>query len=602
MELDEYLLALRKRWLVIAVLAVVGGALAWAYAQSITPAYRASASVFASVTEAESAGELVQGSTFVQNSVTSFGRLASMPAVLDPVIAELDLDTTAKELSKRVTADNPLNTVILEISTTGPDPQAAATISNAVARQLAVTVQGLSPRTQAGESAIQLSLVAPAVAPAVPFEPNTRFLTASGIAAGALLGVALALLLTLLDTRLRTRADVEKVSGLPVLGTIVRTRSARAAYTTVRTEPGTPRAEAFRRLQVNLQYLETGRRLRTIVVTSAMAREGKTSTSVNLASAVAEKGARVLLVDGDLRMPAIAEALGLEGGAGLTTVLIGRARLDDVVQTWGMPNLHVLTAGDRPPNPSQLLDSPAMHTLLEEAAREYDLVVIDAAPVLPVVDATLLGRRSDGVLLVTRLRSTRRQQLRSALAALERVGATCLGLVATNWTDDGTGATYGNAFPLAPAHRRGMRRGSAVRRRSAAQAAPGAAADDPALADPAAAGRAATGPATATTAGEAGERTSDVGAEPPGPTGEDMPSRASETPPSDAASGPHAAAVHDGAPVDRPAEIAEHDSPASDAAEHAPAGATEAPHGPRGPDVRPEATDEATAVRASGAR
>jgi len=473
MELDEYLLALRKRWFVIAVLAVVGGALAWAYAQSITPAYRASASVFASVNEANSANELVQGSTFVQNSVTSFGRLASMPAVLDPVIDELDLDTTAKALSSRVTANNPLNTVILEISTTDPDPDLAAAISNAVARQLAVTVQDLSPRTETGQSAIELTLVAPAVAPAAPFEPNTRFLTASGIAAGAVLGVALALLLTVRDTRLRTVGDVERVGGLPILGTIIRTRSARTAYTTVRTMPGTPRAEAFRRLQVNLQYLETGHALRTVVVTSAMAGEGKTSTSVNLASAVAEKGVRVLLVDADLRKPAIAHALGLEGGAGLTTVLIGRARLDDVVQTWGMPNLHVLTAGDRPPNPSQLLDSPAMQKLLEDAAQAYDLVVIDAPPVLPVVDAALVARRSDGVLLVTRLRSTRRQHLRGALAALERVGATCLGVVATNAPDE-TGKRYGKADPAAPTQRRGRRRGGIIPRGRGAGATPAA--------------------------------------------------------------------------------------------------------------------------------
>ncbi|QCB94429.1 polysaccharide biosynthesis tyrosine autokinase [Cellulomonas shaoxiangyii] len=471
MELDEYLLALRKRWFVIAALALLGGALALAYAQTIAPAYRASASVFVSVNEGGSAGELVQGSTFVQNSVTSFGRLASMPAVLEPVIADLDLDTTAKSLGKRVTADNPLNTVILEISTTDADPARAAEISNAVARQLALTVQDLSPRTQAGDSAIELTLVAPAVTPAVPFEPNTRFLTATGIGLGAVLGVALALLLTVLDTRLRTRADVERVGGLPVLGTIVRTRSARAAYSTVRTEPGSPRAEAFRRLQANLQYLESGRPLRTIVVTSAMAGEGKTSTSVNLATAVAERGASVLLVDADLRMPAVAPALGLEGGAGLTTVLIGRARLEEVVQTWGLPNLHVLPAGDRPPNPSQLLDSPAMHALLDEAAQRYDLVVVDSPPVLPVVDAALLGRRSDGVLLVTRLRTTRRQQLRGALAALGRVGATCLGFVATNWKDDGTGVAYGQGSAPGPGRRHGRWRRVTARRRAPATSA-----------------------------------------------------------------------------------------------------------------------------------
>jgi len=445
-EFDEYLLALRKRWLVIAALGLLGALGGWLYAQTIPATFRSTASVFVSLNEGGSAGELVQGSNFIQNSVTSFGRLASMPVVLDPVIDQLGLDTTAKALGNRVKANNPLNTVILEISTTDTDPARAADISNAVARQLSRTVQDLSPQIDSGASAILVSVIAPAVEPTVPFQPNTRFLIATGLILGILAGVAVDLLMTLVDTRIRTRADLERVSGLPVLSDIVRVKSPAMVYRTVYGDPRSPRAESFRRLQTTLQYLTTTQEIRSIVVTSSIAGEGKTSTAVNLAAAVAEKGAKVLVIDADLRRPAIARAIGIEGSIGLTTALIGQAGLDDVVQSWGPANLAVLPAGDTPPNPSQLLDSEMMRDLLATATTSYDLVILDSPPLLPVIDAAILGRHADGVLLVTRLRSTRRQQVRASLASLQQIGATCLGLVATNGVDDGTGTGHTYAY------------------------------------------------------------------------------------------------------------------------------------------------------------
>jgi capsular exopolysaccharide synthesis family protein len=447
-ELDEYVLALRKRWLIIAALALVGAVTGWLYANSMTPNYRATTNVFVSVNGGGTAGELVQGSTFVQNSVESFAKLASMPVVLDPVIEDLQLDTTAKALGRSISANNPLNTVILQISTTGPQPQLAADISNAVARQLAVTVQNLSPRTAAGQSSIELTVVAPAVPPETPFEPNTRFLGVTGLALGLGAGVILALLLTIFDTRVRTAADIERVIHLPALATIVRARQSQQPATTVAHDPSSRRAEGFRRLQANLQYLDVGKRLSSVVVTSAVPGEGKSTTALNLALAVAENGKSVLVIDADLRRPAIALDTGLEAAAGLTTILIGRATLEDVVQPWGEHDgLHVLTSGEIPPNPSQLLDSPAMHRVLDEAVKTYDLVVVDCPPVLPVVDASVLGRHVDGVLLVIGLRQVRRQQVRSALAAITAVGATPLGLVITNAVDDGAGAPYSYRRP-----------------------------------------------------------------------------------------------------------------------------------------------------------
>ncbi len=448
MELDEYVLALRKRWLIIAALALVGAVTGWLYANSMTPNFRATANVFVSVNAGDTAGELVQGSTFVQNSVESFAKLASMPIVLNPVIEDLRLDTTAKALGRSISANNPLNTVILQISTTDPQPQRAADISNAVARQLAVTVQNLSPRTVAGQSSIELTIVAPAVPPEVPFEPNTRFLGLTGLVLGLGAGVVLALLLTVLDTRVRTVADIQRVTHLPVLATIVRARQSQQPAASVARDPTSRRAEGFRRLQANLQYLDVGKPLTSVVVTSAVPGEGKSTTTLNLALAVAEKGKSVLVIDADLRRPVIAHETGLESAAGLTTILIGRATLEGVVQPWGEHGrLHVLTSGELPPNPSQLLDSPAMHDLLDEAATTYDLVVVDSPPVLPVIDASVLGRRVDGVLLVVGLRHVRRQQVRNALAAIKAVGATPLGLVATNAVDDGAGSPYSYRRP-----------------------------------------------------------------------------------------------------------------------------------------------------------
>ncbi|MBO3086539.1 polysaccharide biosynthesis tyrosine autokinase [Cellulomonas fengjieae] len=461
MDLRDYILALRKRWAVIVALTAIGGVLGFLYAQSLTPMYKASTKVYVSLNGGQTAGELVQGSTFVQNSIESFVQLASMPVVLQPVIDELDLDVSAGSLGRSVSASSPLNTFIIEISVTDPDPSRAAAVADAVGAQLAVKVGDLSSNAPDGEEAISLSTVSPAATPSYPFAPNKRVLLAAGVAAGFALGLAFALAAAALDTRVRTSADVAKLTRYPILGAVHWIRDGRRARTTVLDDPRSVRAEGFRRVQTNLQYLDTVHQLRSIVVTSATAHEGKTSTAINLALAAAEKGASVLLVDADLRRPAVADALHIESAAGLTTVLIGRATLDEVVQTWGRTNLHVLTTGEVPPNPSQLLDSDAMRDLIAAAAASYDLVVFDTPPVLPVVDASVVGRATDGVLMVIGLRQVRRQQVRAALESVEAVGARILGVVATGTRGAESPSSYGYDVGPLKQRRRGRHRPAA---------------------------------------------------------------------------------------------------------------------------------------------
>ena len=186
-------------------------------------------------------------------------------------------------------------------------------------------------------------------------------------------------------------------------------------------------AEAIRRLRTNLMFVDVTTGRHSFIVTSAMPGEGKTTTTVNLAMAMATTGGRVLLIDGDLRNPSVARTLGIEGGAGLTTVLLGQAGIDDVIQRWRDTSLHVLTAGAIPPNPSELLGSEPMRELFDKLAHEFDFILIDSPPVVPVVDAVLLDRLTGGTLMVVASHRTKKRDLASAVKQLDTVGAKLAG-------------------------------------------------------------------------------------------------------------------------------------------------------------------------------
>ena len=443
MDLRDYVAALRKRWYIVAVLAIIGAGAAFAQAHASPPQYRAQSTVFVSIAQGATTQELVQGSTFTQDIVQSYAKLATMPVVLDQVIYDLDLDTTPKALAEEITAENPLDTVIIEIDAVATTSTGASDLSNAVADELTNTITNLSP-TSNKKSAVQVTVVARADPPEEAFAPRTRLAALVGFAGGFGLGVAIAVVRALLDTRVRTAAELEQLTDMGLLGAIPRRRGqrrSRGAVTAI--DPHNVAAEAYRRLQTNLQFLDASARVRSMVVTSSIGGEGKSTTSINLALAIAEQGQRVLLVDADMRRPAVADYCGLEGAAGLTTVLIGKAELGDVVQVWGDANLHVLTMGEIPPNPAQLIGSPRMVDLLEEARAGYDVVILDSPPLLPVADGAILSRLTDGALVVANCRTIHRPQVLEAIDSLEAVDARCLGIVANQVRDTAAHTYYG---------------------------------------------------------------------------------------------------------------------------------------------------------------
>jgi capsular exopolysaccharide synthesis family protein len=452
--MNEYLSALRKRWWVIAVLAAVGAGIGYYDTQSATPMYRASSEMYVSLTRGDTVGELVQGSTYTRGLVESFVQLATTPKVLDPVVDDLGLNVSSRALAGAVSADSPLNTVIIKVTAVSTNPDRAAAIANSVATHLSETVVELSPTSAEGAATVTMNVVSPAVAPLHPFSPNKKLDVATGLALGLALGFVIALVVSRLDTRVRTIKDIPTEPERAMLGVVPLDRSIRRhGGRAILEVPHSPLAESYRRVRTNLQFLNLATPLRVVVVSSAVPDEGKTMTSINLALTMAEQGKRVLLVDADMRRASVAAECGLEESAGLSTVLVGEATLEDVAQVWAAPTLRVVTAGTAPPNPGQLIESEAMSAFLHRARELYDFVVVDAPPLLAVTDAAVLAHRTDGVIVVAGSSKVRRHELDEALASLDAIEATVLGIVLNKVRrsrSDGYAYSYGSAGKKKP--------------------------------------------------------------------------------------------------------------------------------------------------------
>ncbi|HZA06028.1 MAG TPA: polysaccharide biosynthesis tyrosine autokinase [Propionibacteriaceae bacterium] len=440
MDLHDYLEVLRRRWVSVTIVALATIAVAAAATLAMTTKYTATTRLFFAVQGSKTTTDLAQGSSFAEKQMTSYAEAATSPLVLNPVIERLNLDVTAAQLAEVVTATIPPETVILQVSAVDPDPEVAAAIANAVGDEVVdVVTNTLSPK-QNGNEAVKVTPLETALVPTTPSSPNVPRNLALGAMLGVLLGLGVALLRHLLDTRVRSEQDLRAVTDSPLLGLIGYDDKVPNHPLILRDDPMSGAAEAIRRLRTNLQFTDIGDRPRSIVITSSVPGEGKSTTSLNLAVALADAGSRVILIDADLRRPSVAASLGLEGQVGLTTVLIGRAEVEDVVQRWEYSSLDVLPSGRIPPNPSELLGSRAMEQLLERLTTSYDIVLLDTPPLLPVTDAAVLGMLAGGVLVVAGADRVHRPQLRESIEALTTAGVHIHGLVLNRVARQETGA------------------------------------------------------------------------------------------------------------------------------------------------------------------
>jgi capsular exopolysaccharide synthesis family protein len=294
-------------------------------------------------------------------------------------------------------------------------------------------------------------LVTSATVPSSPVSPRPLRTGLVALLFGVGIGVGLALLRELLDDSVRTKADFERlVPDVPVLGLIpvVSTwRGKDGPYLVSLEERTSPAAEAYRTLRTSVQFIGLDQPVQTLQITSANTQEGKTTTLANLGVALARSGPTVAIVCCDLRRPRVHEFFGLPNDVGFTSVLLGKVPLAGAVQEVpAQARLSLLSSGPLPPNPSELLSSRRTVEVLGSLQAEYDIVLIDAPPVLPVTDSLILSGRVDATLLVVVAGSTSRREVARAMELLRQVDAPVVGAVINGAeTEDLHGYTYESA-------------------------------------------------------------------------------------------------------------------------------------------------------------
>lgn len=270
-----------------------------------------------------------------------------------------------------------------------------------------------------------------AVAPELPAFPNVKLMLAAALAGSAVIGIVLAMLAEFMDNGFRSMTQVEAMTGAPAIGLMPMTKGNLEPHQVVIQKPNSAYGEAVRSLRTALLLSSAGRPPRTVCVTSSLPDEGKTSTALSLAVLGAKSGQKVVILDCDLRRPSVHKVLGKENKAGLSDYLTGKAPLAEVLEIDPETDLHYITAGGKTPNPPELLQSPAMHKLLEELGATYDLVVLDSPPLMAVSDALLLLRRCDKTIYVVRWEKTRRSTAISGVRQAYDAGGDLAGVLLT---------------------------------------------------------------------------------------------------------------------------------------------------------------------------
>jgi succinoglycan biosynthesis transport protein ExoP len=425
MELRDYLRVLRKRAWVIVVSTVLCTAGSLVMSLATTPVYEGSAKLLVVAKTDPNGGtsSAYEGALLSQQLVKSFAQILESRAIADAALRVDPQPFTPSQLQGKIHAEPVIDTLLINLSVEDTDPARAKRLTNNVARAFITKL----PELQNG-SALRVSLVEPALRPSSPVRPRTRLNIVLGLLVGLMFGVGLAFLREFLDRSIRTPEALEVAAAAPVVGTIPPFKASKQPIP-VAEEPRTAVAEAFRKLRTNFAFLGVDRESLCCVVTSPSAGDGKSTVAANLAIALAQAGQRVAVIDADLRKPTLHKVFGLHQRVGTTTVLLDQAEVRDAIQLLGPSMPAVLTSGQIPPNPSELLGSRRMEELLAELRVSYDIVLVDCAPLLPVTDPMVVSRFTDGVLLVARAGATTRDQANAARAACEKAGAKVFGTV-----------------------------------------------------------------------------------------------------------------------------------------------------------------------------
>ena len=446
LTLQDFMRVLGGRWITVVVVTLLGVFCALALSLLTTPLYKASTRLFVSTNSGSSLSDVYQGNRLSQDRVVSYVQLLMGQTLAQRTIDKLGLDESAQKLKGRVSASVKLDTVLIDVRVLDESPVRARDIANTLSDEFVAMVRELeSPPDSGAPPNARVVVEQRASIPSRPVVPKTARNIAGGLGLGLLLGGGLAVLRDALDNTVKSSEVLEEITKVGLVGSIPLDKGRRIQPAIYFENDNSGIAEAFRKLRTNLQFLSVDSPPRVIVLTSSVPNEGKSTTAINIALALAEGERSVVLVDGDLRRPTLAKCLDLVESVGFSTVLSGRASLDEALQKTRFRGLTVLTAGAVPPNPSELVGSQTAKNLLSALREQFDYVIVDSTPLLAVTDAAILAAGADGVLLMARFGHPKREQLLHAVGNLESVGAPLLGAVFTMVPTRGR-STYGGDY------------------------------------------------------------------------------------------------------------------------------------------------------------
>ncbi|PJM75195.1 polysaccharide biosynthesis tyrosine autokinase [Bifidobacterium simiarum] len=454
MSFQDMLSALRSHWRaeLLVIVLIVASMAGWLTLQPRT--YTAAARTYVSFsadagsgtdagTDAKASGKTALGTQagtdssmqyqptdYVSQQLQLIPALVTTPAVLDDVAKTMNVPS--EDLRDDVSA-YVSDSYFIMIEAKGADPQRAAAIANAVSDSLS---DQLASRTRNTAnlyipSHLRLSVVERAEAPQRPTSPNVKARMAIGVVAALACAFFVGILLELTDNKVRGAAQIQRMLGIPILGTVPKSSVISSRCPSIVNAPASMESEAIRRLALNLTFVTPDRDelSNVFVVASCGASEGKTSLSIELAAAFAEQGRKVLLVGTDMRHPTIARRLGVEEQVGLSHLLTGQVDMATAVSRYWKPNLHVLPAGKRVANPSLIINSKSMSDFLHLVSKEYDWVILDTEPLRVANDALVFAKAGAKMVFVVAQGLATRHQLRDVDREMESIGIEPVGAV-----------------------------------------------------------------------------------------------------------------------------------------------------------------------------
>ena len=450
MELIQYWRLIVQNRIVIGASTLVGLVIAAAITFTTTPLYESQAQIFVSTPASTlDISALATGSSFSQQRVKSYAQIINSPKTLEPVIQRLDLKMDAKTLSSMVTASAPLDTVLISLTITDTNPQRAAKIANAVADQFGITVGDLELHGIGIDSPVKVSTVKDAIPADSPASPKKVINLALGLLLGFGLGIGIASLRKLLDNTVKNEDDL---LGTPLLAAIGFDEIADEKPLVTQIGRYAARTEAFRTLRTNLQFLNPDAHPQVLVMTSALPNEGKTTSSINLALSLVQAGAKVILVEADLRRPKVPLYLEMSSmSEGLSDLISGPKKLTPqgikaMLHPYESTGLKVLLSGMIPPNPSELLSSKKFEELIDMLRKQFEYVIIDCPPLLPVTDAAIVSAKADGCVLIVHAGATKKPHFIGSRDAIKAVGSNILGVIINKIPESSLEYEYGYRY------------------------------------------------------------------------------------------------------------------------------------------------------------